>query len=148
VDARRIYTIGYEGFTLDGLVENLVQHRVAVVVDVRYNAVSRKPGFSKQRLSAALEGAGIEYRHDPRLGNPPENRAAFGSAATIEEGRDVMRRRLATDSRPAVEALAEETRARRVAVLCLERSTAACHRAVVLEAVSELDPELTVVPVL
>jgi uncharacterized protein (DUF488 family) len=148
VAPRRLYSIGYEGFTLDGLVENLVQHRIDLVVDVRYNAVSRKPGFSKQRLSAALEGAGIEYRHDPGLGNPPENRAAFGSAATIEQGRDVMRQRLATESRSAVEALAEETSTKRVAVLCLERSTAACHRAVVLEAVSALDPELTVVPVL
>jgi uncharacterized protein (DUF488 family) len=144
----RCYSIGYEGFTLDGLVQNLVQHGIDLVVDVRFNAVSRKPGFSKKSLSAAIERAGIEYRHEPTLGNPPENRAAFGSPQTIEQGRDVMRRRLANESRAAVETLAEQTRTKRVAVLCLERSTDACHRAVVLEAVSELEPDLTVVPVL
>ena len=55
-----IYSIGYEGFEVDGLIEFLMSKGVSMLVDVRLNAVSRKPGWSKFSLLAALEQAGIE----------------------------------------------------------------------------------------
>lgn len=144
----RIYSVGYEGFTLRSLVQNLSQNRVTLVIDVRLNPVSRRPGFSKKSLSEALERADIEYRHEPKLGNPVENREAFRSTATIEKGRKRMRRRLDNGSRDALEELVEAALGTRVALLCVERATDACHRAVILEAAQQLDPELLVLPVL
>jgi uncharacterized protein (DUF488 family) len=47
---------------------------VEVLVDVREIPLSRKPGFSKHRLSATLENAGIEYRHVVNLGAPKKLR--------------------------------------------------------------------------
>ena len=47
-----IFSIGYEGFTVDALVRRLVSARVTVLYDVRLNAVSRRPGFSKRALTA------------------------------------------------------------------------------------------------
>jgi uncharacterized protein (DUF488 family) len=55
----RIYSVGYEGFQLKGLVESLVAAKVFLVVDVRLTPVSRKPGFSAKSLSAELGKAGI-----------------------------------------------------------------------------------------
>ena len=65
----RIYSVGYEGLTVAGLVERLQQSRIEEVVDVRASPSSRRPGFSKKRLAESLAAAGIAYRHEPLLGN-------------------------------------------------------------------------------
>ena len=146
--AGRIYSVGYEGLSLRGLIQRLSQNRIGLVVDVRLNAVSRRPGFSKKSLSDALDKAGIEYRHEPKLGNPVSNREAFRSTTTIEQGRRTVRRRLDNGSRAALEQLVDDALESRIAVLCVERATDACHRAVVLEAALEIEPDLIVLPIL
>ncbi|MBI5088832.1 MAG: DUF488 domain-containing protein, partial [Actinobacteria bacterium] len=73
----RLTTIGYEGLIVDELVDQLRADGVEVVVDVRLNPISRKPGLSKTRLAAALDAVGIGYVHERALGNPPDNRAAL-----------------------------------------------------------------------
>lgn len=144
---RRIYSVGYEGLALSGLVERLAHSKVKLLFDVRLNAVSRRPGFSKKALSAALEQAGIRYVHEPLLGNPPENRGSFrqgdGSA-----GRAAMRKRLENGSRGAVDALIAEVRSAHVAVMCVERDRNSCHRHVITDMVEELDPEVEVLHLL
>jgi uncharacterized protein (DUF488 family) len=72
-----LLTIGYQDRDLADLVDTLLRHDVDELVDVRLHASSRTPGFSKGRLSAALDEAGITYRHLPALGNPRDNRAGF-----------------------------------------------------------------------
>ena len=74
---------------------------VRVLVDVRLHAMSRKPGFSKCRFVAALEGAGIRYVHDPRLGNAKEDRVSFRRGGG-REGRAVMCARLLNGRRVAL----------------------------------------------
>jgi uncharacterized protein (DUF488 family) len=125
-----IYGVGYEGRDLDGFLDLLRANEVTVVADVRLNPISRKPGFSKNRLAAALRESGIGYEHLRALGNPKENRPAFQRGG----GRDEYRALL--DGDDAVAALArigELARDGRVAVLCFERDEAGCHRALVLE---------------
>jgi hypothetical protein len=73
----RIYSVGYEGLELAGLVDHLKSARVTTLVDVRLTPVSRKRGFSRKSLSAELEKAGITYIHEKTLGNPPDNRDSF-----------------------------------------------------------------------
>ena len=49
-----LMTIGYEGMTLKEFLDVLKRCRVSMLVDVRELAISRKPGFAKVALSAAL----------------------------------------------------------------------------------------------
>ena len=63
-----IYTVGYEGLALEEFLLRLRRARVKTVVDVRDVPLSRKRGFSKTALAAALDGAGIKYLHVRRLG--------------------------------------------------------------------------------
>jgi uncharacterized protein (DUF488 family) len=46
-----IVTIGYEGRTLGDFISTLSNHNVDLLLDVRLNAISRKPGFSKKALA-------------------------------------------------------------------------------------------------
>jgi uncharacterized protein (DUF488 family) len=145
--AGRIYSVGYEGFEVKGLADRLASSKVAVVIDVRLNPSSRKPGFSRKSLSAALARAGIDYEHEPDLGNPPDNRDSF-RRGDGEEGRRRMRKLLENGSRSAVQRVIERARHDRVAVLCVERDRHRCHRDVITEMVREIDPTIEVVHIL
>ncbi len=137
----RIYSVGYEGLTVAGLVERLQQSRIEELVDVRANPFSRRPGFSKKKLAESLGGAGIIYRHEPELGN------AFRDVEDFDEAMDLMRGHLAGgEPAQAVARLVSLADGRRIAVLCLENDQRRCHRQVVLEAALAREPALEVLP--
>ena len=55
----RIFTIGYEATTMAEFLAALTKAGVERVIDVRALPLSRRPGFSKSPLRAALDEAGI-----------------------------------------------------------------------------------------
>lgn len=137
----RVYSVGYEGLTVAGLVERLEQSRIDEVVDVRASPYSRRPGFSKKRLAASLANGGIDYRHEPFLGNAFRDIEDFAAAMAL------MRDHLVTgEPAEAVARLVNLAEGRRIAVLCLESDQSRCHRQIVLEAALTRDPTLDVLP--
>jgi uncharacterized protein (DUF488 family) len=129
-------TIGYEAATPGGLVAALREAGVRMVADVRALANSRRPGFAKRALSAALEEAGIGYWHLPALGTPAEGRAAV-RAGRPEAMRPVFLRHLeGLEPQAALAALVERARREPVCLLCLEDDPARCHRSLVAEAMA------------
>lgn len=130
--------VGYEGQDIDTFVRGLEARGVDVVVDVRLNAISRKKGFSKKALRAALDEAGIGYRHMPILGNPRSNRDGFRAPGTDEarSAHDNYRRLLQEELQSgAIDDLAHAALTNHVAVMCFEASERCCHRSLVIEAV-------------
>lgn len=130
-----IFGIGYEGLNLDDFVHRTLSSGASILADVRLNAISRKPGFSKRLLGAALADAGIGYWHVPELGNPGWNRAGFGgSSDEVHEARARFADMIGGE--PADTRLEEITAAARegvVAVMCVEADERSCHRYVVLQ---------------
>ncbi len=145
--AGRIYSVGYEGLTLDGLVDRLAGAQVSVLVDVRLNPISRKPGFSRGRLSEAVAAAGIRYVHEQELGNPPDNRDSFRSG-DAEAGRSRMRSILGNGAGEALDRVVKLASTERIAVLCVERDARRCHRVVITEMVVERNPAIDVLNIL
>lgn len=143
----RIYSVGYEGFTADALAQRLAQAGVTMLVDVRLNAVSRKKGFSKRALEAALGEAGIEYVHERDLGNPQDNRDSFRTGDG-EAGRERMRAILNHGGGVALERLVTLAKNSRIAVMCVERERERCHRDVITTMVQEHDPSIEILQVL
>ncbi len=142
-----VATIGYEGATPGGLIAALRAAGVETLVDVRALANSRRPGFAKRALSAALEEAGIAYVHLPALGTPAEGRAA------VRGGKPAVMRRIfgthlrGVEAQVALGALGERARREAVCLLCLEADPTQCHRTLVAEAlgmpIRHLDPRAT-----
>ncbi|MBD0270615.1 MAG: DUF488 domain-containing protein [Acetobacteraceae bacterium] len=129
-----VFTIGYERATPSSLLAALHAAGVRRVVDVRALANSRRPGFAKRALSAALEGAGVRYLHLPALGTPPEGREAV-RAGRPEEMRRIFARHLAgTEAQAALADLADRAAREPVCLLCLEADPRNCHRTLVAEA--------------
>jgi transcriptional regulator with XRE-family HTH domain len=128
-----LVSAGYEGRTIEDFVGRLVDRGVGTVADVRLTPLSRKPGFSKTRLTGVLGEAGIGYRHLRALGNPKENRPPFWDGRA-EEGREVFRRLLQQDPAPAaLEELLTMAAGHTVAVLCFEQDEDRCHRKVICD---------------
>src|SRR5579863_6700898 len=74
--AATLSTIGYEKARLADFIAALRAAGIAAVLDVRDRPISRRPGFSKRQLAAAIEAAGMRYVHLAALGTPPEGREA------------------------------------------------------------------------
>ncbi|WP_129590642.1 DUF488 family protein [Sanguibacter massiliensis] len=131
---------GYEGRTVDELVDACQTWGANLVVDVRLNPVSRRAGFSKRQLASRLEEAGITYQHSKSLGNPRDNRAGF--ADTLGEEGARARQRFSEEvleTEEATAALDDILRASHdgaVVLLCFEASERHCHRQCVRDALS------------
>lgn len=138
----RLFTIGYEGATLDELIAALATAGVTRLIDVRALPLSRRPGFSKTPLRLALAEHGIDYHHLKPLGTPPDGREA-ARRGRHEEMAAIYRTVLAD---PAALVAAEQLRTlaaeRPSALLCFERAPAHCHRQVLID---EAFPEAEVV---
>jgi uncharacterized protein (DUF488 family) len=141
--ALKLFTVGYEGRSLDELIDELLGAGVERLVDVRELPLSRRRGFSKTALSEALREVGIEYVHVRALGNPKPNRERYW-AGDVEGGAAVYRKHLNNGSRSALLELAESLGADQACLLCFERDHAECHRDVIVEALQELRPGLAV----
>ena len=143
----RIYSFGYEGLTLDALVERLVQSKVSVLFDVRLNAMSRRKRLLKE---------GTRSRPCQRRNRVPTRAAAWqpcGRTASPFVPATPLRVvprcvHVGNGSRSAVEDLASRAAGDRVAVLCVERDRLSCHRQVITDMVLELDPEIEVLHLL
>src|SRR5690606_7338708 len=136
-----VATIGYEGVTVERVLDALRAGGVDLLVDVRAVASSRRPGFSKTKLAGHLAGAGIGYVHLRPPGTPAEGRAA-ARAGRPDEMRAIFREHLATpEAHAALAELADLVGAgRRVALLCYEADPAHCHRTLVAAALGGLVP--------
>jgi len=129
-------TIGYERATPAGLVAALRAAGVTTVVDVRALANSRRPGFAKRALSAALAEAGIGYWHLPALGTPAEGRAAVRAGRPQAMHPIFLRHLAGMEAQAALAALTERSRREALCLLCLEEDPAYCHRSLVAEKVT------------
>ncbi|HEX6660901.1 MAG TPA: DUF488 domain-containing protein [Sphingomicrobium sp.] len=132
----RIFTIGYEGVTVGEFLAALHDAGIERVIDVRALPLSRRPGFSKSPLKAALEEARIEYVHLKALGTPPEGRTA------ARAGRQEDLKRIYAGQLELPEAIAQSAlmldlaREKPSALMCMERDPAQCHRTLLLDAVA------------
>lgn len=140
-----IHDWGYQGRTIDDLLTFARRVGASVVIDVRQNALSRRPGFSKRRLGEALVSAGVQYVHLRGLGNPRDNRPGFAELGTPTG--DAARERFRAevlDSPTGETALSEAARLAQsgpIVVVCFEVDRDRCHRSLVIDALEVLATE-------
>jgi len=128
----KIYTIGYEGTTMEAFLAALKSAGVEQVIDVRALPLSRRPGFSKNTLAATLKDHGIGYVHPKALGTPKPGRDAakkgdWKTMETVYSGQLELPEAQAQAAR--LRDLAADARS---AVLCFEHDPKMCHRTMLL----------------
>jgi uncharacterized protein (DUF488 family) len=128
-----LFTIGYEKRALADVVDALVASRVAILIDIRDRPISRRPGFSKRQLAAAVEEAGMRYVHLRALGTPPEGREA-NHRRQWERFWAIVEAKLATaEAELALQQAGELALAAPSCLICYEADWRICHRRRVAE---------------
>jgi uncharacterized protein (DUF488 family) len=139
-----LFTIGYEQHpTPASLTERLRGAGVERLLDVRELPLSRRRGFSKTALGAALADAGIRYEHERALGNPKPLRDLYRSGRQ-GEGEEGYRAHVRNGSAWAVRELARTLTEAATCLLCWEHDHRACHREVIVSELRRLVPDLAV----
>src|SRR3954467_2078959 len=123
-----LFTIGYEGKTMDEFLAEVAAAGAERVIDVRAVAASRRPGFSKRALPNAPRERGVDYLHLRPLGAPAAGREAARKGRTAEMRR-IYAGQLETDEAAlALEQALDAASARKAALLCYEKDAPGCHR--------------------
>jgi uncharacterized protein (DUF488 family) len=124
-----LFTVGYEQAKPAAVLGELKRAKIELLVDTRAVAASRRPGFSKRQLAAALEEEGIGYIHLQKLGTPTEGRAAARGGDTDALWRIYDKHIKGADAQSELhELIALIKSGRRIALLCYCRDPKTCHR--------------------
>jgi uncharacterized protein (DUF488 family) len=142
---RTIATVGVYHSSLDDFLDTLKRHRVAIVLDVRQRRGVRGREYAwanSLRLQAALEEAGIQYRHIPELAPTTElrqlqyredDRLKVGKRSRVQLAVAYRRRYLGeildqVDLGAVLASLPDDAT---TALLCVEQDARACHRSLI-----------------
>jgi len=133
---KRIFTIGYEGASVDRFFDALHAAHVDTLLDVRELPLSRRRGFSKSAVKSAVEARGLAYRHEKLLGTPREIRHRLRADGDYPRFFRDFKRHLARHGF-LLQRLAHDIKGN-VALMCYEKDAMICHRWIVAEALGKL----------
>jgi uncharacterized protein (DUF488 family) len=120
-----IYTVGYEGWQIDGFLNHLLEKGIRRLIDTRSNPVSRSYGFHKSTLGRFCKNVGLDYIHLPELGIPPSLRTELQTYADYLILFSAYESRLAEMELQKVSALINDKPS---VLMCVEADPKFCHR--------------------
>ena len=130
-----VYTLGYEGSTVDGVFDCLLRNGIRRILDIRSNPVSRKYGFARSSMSSIAEKLGLEYVHMPELGIEKQRRESLSTREDYGRLLEWYERTLA-ERAEAVDQVIKYVKSAPTVLICVEADPAFCHRGRLAEAVS------------
>jgi uncharacterized protein (DUF488 family) len=135
-----LFTVGYQGHAIETFLDLLMAHGIEHIIDVRQLPFSRKPDFSKKRLTAHLDSVSIGYTHLVQLGTPKALRDEVHRTHDYPAFFADMDALVATQPQ-ALQAALDIARAQPSALLCFEANQTECHRLSVAQAIKQLAGE-------
>lgn len=131
-----LFTIGYEGLSLEEYLVRLVKNDVKVLVDVRNNPLSMKFGFSKSQLQKYCASLDIDYVHIPEVGIQSDQRQELNTQSDYDKLFVVYRKNnLSKTTNSQQEILKLLIQHKRIALTCFEANICQCHRKHLAEAI-------------
>jgi uncharacterized protein (DUF488 family) len=134
-----LFTIGYEGISLEEYLVRLLKNDVKVLVDVRNNPLSMKYGFSKSQLKKYCSSLGIDYVHIPEVGIQSDQRQELTTQSDYDKLFTVYRQQNLNNTKSSqnkILQILEEHK--RIALTCFEANICQCHRKHLAEAIENL----------
>lgn len=128
-DIKALYTIGYEGISIDTFINKLIRYNIKVLVDVRRNAFSMKKGFNKNQLNSTLKKFDIQYVHFPELGIESESRKKLSTDVDYRQLFNKYEADIISGNPPQIDLLLDILFDKhQVAIMCFEAEVCNCHR--------------------
>jgi hypothetical protein len=131
-----LYTIGYEGVSIDEYINKLLKHNIKILCDVRKNAYSNKFGFSKDLLQKALNIFDIKYFHLPNLGIESSERKNLVAEKNHTKLFADYRQKVcnAQNAKPLIDFINSKEN---IAITCFEKDHNLCHRGTLSQYIKE-----------
>jgi hypothetical protein len=123
-----LYTLGYEGLSIDGFINHLIANNVTAVVDVREFAFSRRSEFAKTNLEEALGVGQITYIGMPEVGIPTKARKEILEHKSKEELLEYYEEEILPTTASYATKVAELVKTGNIALICHEEDPGECHR--------------------
>ena len=135
--SKTLFTIGYEGITIEAYINKLIQNDIRLICDVRNNPISRKFGFSKTILSSILQEINIAYVHIPELGIVSEKRKDLKEKADYKTLFNEYKKNLQKKILYIEKVLDLLSKQERIALTCFEKDPNLCHRHILSQFISD-----------
>lgn len=124
-----LFTIGYEGKSIDLYLNQLINNNIRLLVDVRKNPNSRKYGFSKKVLGQLCSKVGISYQHIHKLGINSDKRKKLETISDYENLFSEYKRTILENNQEILfKIIAKIKYKQRIALTCFEENPNYCHR--------------------
>lgn len=138
-NTEKLFTIGYEGISIEEYFNKLIKNNIKVLCDVRKNAISMKNGFSKNQLKGYSEKLGIIYFHFPELGIESNKRKNLNEQRDYDKLFDDYKKNVLPKNKISLLKIIEIIKEHnRVALTCFESYHTLCHRNKITESLIKL----------
>ena len=127
-DKKQIFSIGYEGISIDAYLNTLVKNNIKLLCDVRKNPLSMKYGFSKNQLKKYCENLHIDYVHIPDLGIESQARKNLNTHEDYYNLFEVYKTGLKVKTFFLQKIKELLNQYNRIALTCFEKDHKFCHR--------------------
>lgn len=140
-----VFTIGYEGISLEKYLNKLVKNNIKLLIDVRKNSHSMKYGFSKTLLKRFCGNLGVKYIHIPEVGINSDKRQTLENQEDydilFESYKKTTLKETTTQQQEIINLLNEYNR---IALTCFESNICQCHRLPLAESLKKIKSDLVV----
>lgn len=140
-----LFTIGYEGVSLENYLNKLVKNNIHLLVDVRKNPLSMKFGFSKTLLKKYCNSLDIDYIHIPEVGIKSDQRQSLESQDDYDRLFDdyiiTTLKETVSHQEEIIDLLEKYNR---IALTCFESNICQCHRLPLAESLHKLKKDLII----
>jgi len=134
-----MYTIGYEGISLESYLNKLIQNDIRVLIDVRNNPISQKFGFSSSQLKRFCESIKIEYFNFRDVGIASDYRQELKTQEDYDKLFDNYWKKTLSKTISTQHKILELVKKHgRIALTCFEADICQCHRKHLAQAVTDL----------
>lgn len=134
-----LFTIGYEGISLEKYLLTLIHNNVKLLADVRKNPLSMKFGFSKTLLKRYCNSLDIKYVHIPEVGISSDRRRELKTQADYDKLFVHYRQSTLNETSSSQERIFEFLKKhKRIALTCFEAEPCQCHRSHLAASISRL----------
>ena len=134
---RCLFTIGYEGRSIDAYLDILVKNNISLLCDVRKNPLSMKYGFSKSQLDKYCDNLDIGYVPIPELGIASQKRQHLKKEEDYQNLFSDYKEELSEKEQPLRQVSDLLVAYRRIALTCFEKEHTSCHRHCVSDYLSD-----------
>ncbi len=132
----RVFTVGYEGLMLEGLLDLLLRNGIERLIDVRANPVARRFGFHRSTLLKHCQYLGIDYVHIPELGIDSESRSDLNGFKAYEALFLRYETEILPSNKQAVSIASKLITEKPSALMCMEADCLTCHRSYLAREIS------------